>query len=89
MGATSSSCRAVPAGHSSLNAAAVTLTALLKFTVIVAVARTFVAPFVGVVVVTVGGASTVIVTVAMLESACPSFALKVKLSGPVYAAFGV
>jgi hypothetical protein len=50
----------VPVGHSSVNELVVALTDSLKFTVIVALVATFVAAFVGVVVVTEGAASTVL-----------------------------
>jgi len=49
----------VPAGHSSLKALAVTLTALVNVTVTVVFSGTLVAPLVGVVLLTVGGVSTV------------------------------
>jgi hypothetical protein len=49
----------VPTGHASVNAVPVTFTASLKFTVTVLGVATFVAPFAGVVLLTLGGASTV------------------------------
>ena len=49
----------VPVGHSSVNALAVTFTGLLNVTAGVVLASTFVAPFAGVVLVTVGGVSIV------------------------------
>ena len=48
----------MPAGHSSLNAVPVMLTASLKFTVTLAFGSTPVAPLAGVVLVTTGGVST-------------------------------
>src|SRR5689334_328439 len=49
----------VPVGHSILKAEPVTLTLSLKVTVTLVLATTFVAPLAGVVLVTVGGVSTV------------------------------
>ena len=49
----------VPVGHSSVNALAVTFTGLLNVTAGVVLASTFVAPSAGVVLLTLGGVSTV------------------------------
>jgi len=61
----------VPVGHSSLNAEAVTLTALLNTTVTVVLASTFVAVLAGVVLVTTGRLFTVIATLASAVFAPP------------------
>ena len=67
----------VPLGHSSVKADAVTLTCLSKVTVTVPVSGTFVAPFAGVVLATVGAASTVRVNVWMASGAAALCAVMV------------
>src|SRR5258707_6470914 len=82
----------VAAGHSSVKALPVTVTASLKFTVRVALRATAVAPLAGTVLVTVGGVSTVMATVlvAGVGSPLPGFPLPLmsvfRVAAPPHAA---
>src|SRR5215218_5570861 len=67
----------------------VTLTASLKVTVISVLFAWLVAPFVGVVAVTLGGASTLIVTCAVSFGVRPLVTVYVKVSAPAKAAGGL